>query len=52
MDILKEIIYEQNKEMLTRIANDKYNHDADADVCEKYLKSILCILRSSKGSNT
>ena len=39
MDILKEIIYEQNKEMLTRIANDKYNHDAEKDkFMKKYLK--------------
>ena len=39
MDILREVIYEQNKEMLTRIANDKYNHDAEKDkFMKKYLK--------------
>ena len=39
MDILKDVIYEQNKEMLTRIANDKYNHDAEKDkFMKKYLK--------------
>ena len=27
MDIIKSIIYEQNRELLQRIANDKYNHD-------------------------
>ena len=29
MDIIKSIIYEQNRELLQRIANDKYNHDDD-----------------------
>ena len=39
MDILKDVIYEQNKEMLTRIANDKYIDDIDKDkFMKKYLK--------------
>ena len=39
MDILKDVIYEQNKEMLTRIANDKYNDEIDKDkFMKKYLK--------------
>jgi len=39
MDILKDVIYEQNKEMLTRIANDKYIDEADkAKFMKKYLK--------------
>ena len=39
MDILKDVIYEQNKEMFTRIANDKYTHDAEKDkFMKKYLK--------------
>ena len=39
MDILKDVIYEQNKEMLTRIANDKYIDEADKDkFMKKYLK--------------
>ena len=38
-DILKDVIYEQNKEMLTRIANDKYIDDIDKDkFMKKYLK--------------
>ena len=39
MDILKDVIYEQNKELLTRIANDKYNHEDEKDkFMKKYLK--------------
>ena len=39
MDILRDVMYEQNKEMLTRIANDKYNHEDDkGEFMEKYLK--------------
>ena len=39
MDILKDVIYEQNKELLTRIANDKYNHEDEKDIfMKKYLK--------------
>ena len=39
MDILKDVIYEQNKELLTRIANDKYNHGDEKDIfMKKYLK--------------
>ena len=39
MDILRDVMYEQNKEILTRIPNDKYNHDAEKDkFMKKYLK--------------
>ena len=39
MDILKDIIHMQNKELLERIANDKYNHEEDKEeFMQKYLK--------------
>ena len=39
MEILRDVIYEQNKEILTRIANDKYNHEDEKDIfMKKYLK--------------
>lgn len=39
MDILRDVMYEQNKELLTRIANDKYNDGADKEeFMNKYLK--------------
>lgn len=43
MDILKDIVYMQNKELLERIANDKYNHlDDKKEFIEKYLKKNFC----------
>ena len=45
MDILKEVIHEQNKELLERIANDKYNDDRDKEeFMEKYQNSLFFIL--------
>ena len=39
MDILREVIYEQNKELLERITNDKYNDECDKEeFMKKYLK--------------
>ena len=39
MEILRDVIYEQNKEILTRIANDKYNdQDEKYKIMKKYLK--------------
>lgn len=43
MDILKDVIYMQNKELLERIANDKYNHLEDKEnFIKKYLKKNFC----------
>jgi len=43
MDILKDIIYMQNKELLERIAEDKYNHPEDKEkFMKKYLKKNFC----------
>ena len=38
MDILREVIYEQNKELLERIANDKYNDECDK---EEFMNKIM-----------
>ena len=49
MDILKEVIHEQNKELLERIANDKYNDDRDKEeFMEKYLKKNFSVLNVVK----
>ena len=43
MDILKDIIYMQNEELLKRIADDKYNHPEDKEeFMKKYLKKNFC----------
>ena len=53
MDILKDILYEQNKELLERIANDKYNHEEDKKkFMEKYLKKNFCHLNIVKSDPT
>jgi hypothetical protein len=53
MDILKEIIYEQNRELLGRIANDKYNHDIDKnEFIGKYLKKNFSHLNVVKRDPT
>ena len=53
MDILKDIIYIQNKELLERMANDLY-YDSDQrnDFIKKYLKKNFCILGITKKDNT
>ena len=39
MDIIKEVIYDQNRELLERIANDKYTDQIDKNqFMDKYLK--------------
>lgn len=43
MDILKDIIYMQNEELLKRIANDKYNDPEEKEkFMKKYLKKNFC----------
>jgi len=49
MDIIKEVIYEQNKELLERIANDKYNHPEDKqEFMDKYWKKNFAHLNVVK----
>ena len=53
MDILKDVIYMQNKELLERIANDKYNHPEDkGKFMKKYLKKNFCQLGIIKSDPT
>lgn len=53
MDILKDIIYAQNKELLTRMANDLYNDDDQKEeFIQKYHKLNYCIITVSKKDNT
>ena len=53
MDILREVIYEQNKELLERIANDKYNHECDKEeFMDKYLKKNFTYLNVVKQDPT
>jgi hypothetical protein len=43
MDILKDVIYMQNEELLKRIANDKYNDPEEKEkFMKKYLKKNFC----------
>ena len=49
MDILKDIIYAQNKELLTRMANDLYiDNDQKEEFIQKYHKLNYCIIAVSK----
>jgi hypothetical protein len=53
MDILKDIIYAQNKELLTRMANDLYiDNDQKKEFIQKYHKLNYCIIAVSKKDNT
>ena len=53
MDILREVIYEQNKELLERIANDKYNDECDKEeFMNKYLKKNFTYLNVVKQDPT
>tara|TARA_B110000495_G_C22918112_1_gene536343 strand:+ start:579 stop:776 length:198 start_codon:yes stop_codon:yes gene_type:complete len=53
MDILKDIIYAQNKELLTRMANDLYiDNDQKEEFIQKYHKLNYCIIAVSKKDNT
>ena len=53
MDILREVIYEQNKELLERIANDKYNDECDKEeFMNKYLKKNFTYLNVVKKDPT
>ena len=53
MDILREVIYEQNKELLERIANDKYNDECDKEeFMNKYLKKNFTHLNVVKQDPT
>lgn len=53
MDILKDIIYSQNKELLTRMANDLYiDNDQKEEFIQKYHKLNYCIIAVSKKDNT
>ena len=49
MEILREIIYEQNKELLERIADDKYIEQEDkANFMKKYHKINFTYLKVNK----
>ena len=53
MDILKDIIYIQNKELLERMANDLYyDSDQKNDFIKKYLKKNFCILGVTRKDDT
>ena len=53
MEILREIIYEQNLELLQRIANDMYNDEGEKqDFISKYHKKNFSILIPVKKDNT
>ena len=53
MDILKDIIYAQNKELLTRMANDLYiDDDQKEEFIQKYHKLNYCIITVYKKDNT
>ena len=41
MDVLQEIIYEQNLEILQLIANDKYNDDEDKKLNFKHITDFV-----------
>ena len=49
MEILREIIYEQNKELLERIANDKYIEQEDKEnFMKKYHKKNFSCFKVNK----
>ena len=52
MDVLQEIIYEQNLEILQLIANDKYNDDEDKKkFIQKYHKKNYSCMKIIKKNN-
>ena len=52
MDILKDIIYIQNKDLLTRMAEDLYiDEEQKNDFIKKYHKKNFCVLREIKKNN-
>jgi hypothetical protein len=53
MDILRDIIYHQNAELLQRISDDMYNDEEDKqDFIDKYHKKNFSILIQVKRNNT
>ena len=53
MDILRDIIYHQNFELLQRISDDMYNDEEDKqDFIDKYHKKNFSILIQVKRDNT
>tara|TARA_B100000902_G_scaffold314201_1_gene304876 strand:+ start:477 stop:674 length:198 start_codon:yes stop_codon:yes gene_type:complete len=53
MDILKDIIYHQNKELLTRMAEDLYIDDEQKiNFIKKYHKKNFCIIKITNKDNT
>lgn len=53
MDILKDIIYLQNKELLTRMADELYiDEDQKSDFIHKYHKKNFGIVKKTSKDNT
>ena len=53
MEVLKDILYLQNKELLTRMADDLYiDKEQREDFIRKYLKKNYCIITKTNKDNT